>query len=94
MPASNTITISKQTQYTIRTLAEKIHLPPQEVVARAVEGLRRKLLFEDANAAYAALQEQSAVWQEIEKERAAWDVAQMDGLESEDWTEYKSAAGA
>ncbi len=94
MTTSNTITISKQTQHTIRALAAKTRLPAQEIVERAVEGLRRKLLFEEANAAYAALQEQPATWQAIEEERAAWDAAQADGLAKEDWSEYSNATGA
>ena len=95
MPASktSTIAISPQTQRTIRALAEKTHLPAQEILERAVEVLRRKLLFEEANAAYAALQEQPDAWQEIEQERRAWDTAQADGLEKEDWSEYNRSTG-
>ena len=95
MPASQTttISISAQTQQTIRALVEKMHLPPQEIVEHAVEGLRRKLLFEEANAVYAALQEQPDAWQEIEQERRAWDATQTDSLEKEDWSEYKSPTG-
>jgi hypothetical protein len=96
MSVSNTlaITISTQAQRTIRTLAEKTNLPTQEIVDRAVEDLRRKLLFEEANAAYAALQEQPEVWNEIKRERKEWDTTMADGLESEDWSEYKSLPGA
>ena len=96
MPAAETVAIpiSAQTQQTLRALAEKTHLPDHELLARAVEGLRRKLLFEEANATYAALQEQPAVWQKIEEERLAWEQAQADGLEKEDWSEYESPTGA
>jgi len=96
MSVSNTlaITISTQAQSTIRALAEKTNLPTQEIVDRAVEELRRKLLFEEANAAYAALQEQPEVWNEIERERKEWDATLADGLESEGWSEYKSLPGA
>ncbi|MEP7340752.1 MAG: toxin-antitoxin system protein [Acidobacteriota bacterium] len=96
MSVSNTlaITISTQAQSTIRALAEKTNLPAQEIVDRAVEELRRKLLFEEANAAYIALQEQSEAWNEIERERKDWDTTLADGLESEDWSEYKSLPGA
>jgi predicted transcriptional regulator len=96
MSASKTLTIriSTQARRTIRALAEKTNLPAHEIVERAVEELRRKLLFEEANAAYAALQEQPEVWHEIERERAAWDTALADGLESEDWSDYRSVPGA
>jgi len=82
MSAAKTLTISLQTQRTIRALAKKTNLPAHEVVERAVEELRRKLLFEEANAAYTALQEQPEVWQEIKLEQEAWDATLADGLES------------
>jgi predicted transcriptional regulator len=94
MSTPKTLTISPQTQRTIRALAKKTNLPAHEVVERAVEELRRKLLFEEANAAYATLQEQPEVWQEINQEQEAWDITLADGLENEDWSEYKSATGA
>ncbi len=96
MSASKTLTIriSTQARRTIRALAEKTDLPAHEIVERAVEELRRKLLFEEANAAYAALQEQPEVWNEIERERAVWDAALADGLESEDWSDHRSVPGA
>ncbi len=95
MPASknSTIAVSPQTRQTIRALAEKTDLPAQEILERAVEGLRRKLLFEEANAAYAALQEQADAWQEIKQERRVWDATQTDGLEKEDWSEYNRPTG-
>ena len=85
-----TIAISTQAQRTIRALAKKTNLSAHEIVERAVEELRRKLLFEEANANYAALQEQPAVWHEVEQEREAWDATLADGLENEDWSEYRS----
>ena len=93
-PKTLAITISMQAQRTIRALAVKTNLPVQEIVDRAVEELRRKLLFEEANAAYTALQEQPAAWKEIEREREVWDATLTDGLESEDWSEYRSVPGA
>ena len=96
MSASNhqTITISPQAQRTIRVLAEKINLPAHEIVDRAVEELRRKFLFEEANTTYAALQGQPDSWNEIERERKQWDATLPDGLESEDWSEYENLPGA
>ncbi len=54
-----------------------------------IEELRRKLLFEEANATYAALQQQPEQWRQIEQEDAVWDATLGDGLEPESWPEYE-----
>ena len=91
MPTSEmlTIQVSPQAQNAIHQLSVKTARPAGEIVERAVEELRRKLLFEEANATYAALQQQPDLWREIEQEDAAWDVTLADGLEPEDWSEYE-----
>lgn len=53
----------------------------QEVLAEAVEDLRRKRLIEATNAAYAALKADPAAWAEWQAEREAWDATLGDGLE-------------
>ena len=88
-----TIQVSVHAQHTIRALAEKTARSDQEVVERAVEDLRRKLLFDEANAAFAALQQQPEAWAEIKRERDLWDAASADGLEREDWSEYLNPQG-
>ncbi len=95
MPAANllTIEVSAQAQHTIRALAEKPARSDQEIVERAVEELRRKLFIEEANSAYAILQQQPEAWSEIEREHNAWDAAAAEGLAYEDWSEYANAPG-
>ncbi|NOT64107.1 MAG: toxin-antitoxin system protein [Acidobacteria bacterium] len=90
MPSAELLTVhvSAHAQHTIRALAQKTARSDQEVVERAVEELRRKLLFEEANASFAVLQQQSETWAEIEREQNLWDAASADGLEREDWSEY------
>ncbi len=83
-----TIQVSPQAQSMIQELSIKTSLPTGEVVARAVEDLRRKLLFEEANVTLAALQQRPEEWQKIQQEDAQWDVTLADGLEPEDWSEY------
>ncbi len=84
-----TIQVSPQAQSMIHELSIKTALPTGEVVARALDELRRRLLFEEANAALVTLQLQPEGWQKIKLEDAAWDVALADGLEPEDWSEYE-----
>lgn len=86
---SLTIQISPQAQSVINELSLKTALPTGEVVARALDELRRKLLFEEANRTLADLQQQPEAWRKIEQEDAAWDVTLKDGLEPEDWSEYQ-----
>lgn len=84
-----TIQVSPQAQSMIHELSVKTALPTGEVVVRALEELRRKLLFEEANAALATLQLKPEEWLKLQQEDAAWDVALADGLEPEDWSEYE-----
>jgi len=52
----------------------------QDLVAEAVEGLRRKRFLEDVNAAYASLQRDAKAWATVEAERREWDTTLLDGL--------------
>jgi hypothetical protein len=52
----------------------------QRIIDEAVEEYRRSKIFEQANAAYAALRSDPATWEEMERERAEWDVTLADGL--------------
>ena len=66
---------------TLKALARRRGEPMQATLARAVEELRRQQMFDDADAAYAALKTDPKGWQEILKEREAWDGTMHDGLE-------------
>ena len=76
-----TVRVSEKTHATLRELASQVGAPMQEVVDRAIELYRRQHLLEATNAAYAALRSDPAAWQELETERAVWDVTLADGLE-------------
>jgi hypothetical protein len=80
-PTMPTVRVPERTHRIIQELAGAGS--QQEVLAEAVEDLRRKRLIEATNAAYAALKSDPAGWAEAQAERAGWDVTLGDGLEDE-----------
>ena len=53
------------------------------IITRALEAYRRKRVLDGTNAAYATLRGDTIAWEEIRREREAWDVTLADGLEKE-----------
>ena len=72
-----------ETHTALQQLAAQENTSMQEILSRAVELYRRHRMLAEANAAYAALRDDPAAWQEELAERAAWDVTLMDGLEAD-----------
>ncbi len=77
-----TVRISDTSRNTLRALAAKEGASMQAILDKAVESYRRQLFLEEVNKAYAALHQETRAWSQIEKERAAWDTALEDGLQS------------
>lgn len=79
--ASTTIRVTERTHAVLTELAREVGAPMQDVVDQAVEAYRRARLFDQADAAYAALRadpDRQAAW---DAELAAWDATLADGLE-------------
>lgn len=72
--ADSSIRITPETSAALHELAREMNLPVREVAARAVEAYRREQFVEHANASYAALQADSAAWQDELDDRAAWGI--------------------
>jgi len=53
----------------------------QAVLEEAVDLLEGQRLLEATNEAYAALRANPEAWQELQKERAEWEVTLSDGLD-------------
>jgi hypothetical protein len=53
----------------------------QAVLEQALEQYRRNQILEATNAAFTALQADSNLWAELERERVEWDQTLEDGLE-------------
>lgn len=67
----------------LQQLAEEEGVSMQELLCRALEDYRRNLLFDRADAAYAALRADPDAWNQELEERAVWDVTLMDGIDPE-----------
>ena len=77
------VRVSDQTHGTLRELAEETGEPMQDLIATAVEAMRRRRILEMTNAAYAAMRADPERWQEELDERSEWDATLTDGLEDE-----------
>lgn len=77
----NMVRVSDQTHGTLRELSEETGEPMQDLIAEAVEAMRRRRILELTNAAYAALRADPDRWQDELDERSEWDVTLSDGLE-------------
>lgn len=86
MAATTTVRIDRRTHRTLQSLARNAGVPMPKVLARLVESEERRRLFEEADAAYAALQADPAAWEQELAERRLWENTLGDGLDREDWT--------
>mgnify|MGYP001128086474 CR=1 FL=1 len=80
---SATVRVSEETHRALKEISEARQESMTDVLAEAVERLRREELIRRTNEAYAALQKDSKAWEELLSERAEWDLTLMDGLEDE-----------
>jgi len=55
-----------------------------EILAKAVDAYRRKMLLNDANRAFARLKERKELWKDEQNEREEWETALADGLEKDE----------
>jgi len=77
------IRVPEATHSILRELADETGQSMQEILSEAVEEIRRRRMFELANAAYTAMRENENEWQEELEERRLWDTTLADGLEVE-----------
>lgn len=75
-----TIRITDTAHGILRDLSRAEGKPMLALLDEAVEALRRQRFLEQLNAAYATLRADPRAWEEIERERRAWDVTLPDGL--------------
>jgi translation elongation factor EF-Ts len=83
-----TVRISEASHQILRELAEQTGQTMMEVLDKALDAYRRKVFFEQLNAAYDALRADPVAWAEVEEERRSMDGCLMDGLDpTECWSE-------
>lgn len=71
-------------------MTKQTGLSTPELLDRIIESERRRLIFDEADAAYAALQADPEAWDAELSERRLWDTTLADGLEMD--TLYEPAA--
>ena len=83
-----TVRISETAHQILKELAEQSGQTMMDVLDKALDEYRRKILFEQMNAGYAARRADPESWAEAEVERKLWDNTLMDGLDPDErWTE-------
>jgi methionine synthase II (cobalamin-independent) len=78
-----TVRIDRKTSAILESLARKKGQAKKEIIARAVERLRREEILDAANAGYATLKGDPGSWREELDERAPWESTVSDGLKSQ-----------
>jgi len=81
--ATLTVRIPEETHKTLRELAAASGESMPQLLAKAIEEYRRARIWEQANAAWAAMREDPEQWAEECAERALWDRTLADGQETE-----------
>jgi hypothetical protein len=78
-----TVRVDRATSSAIAYLARETGVARKEVVALAVERLRRHRILESANEGFAAMKRDAGVWREEVDERGSWESTLADGLSDE-----------
>lgn len=81
MSTTTTIRVSRRTRDTLQNLANQYGSSMQAILEEAVDLLEGQRLLEATYEAYAKLRANPEAWQELQEERAEWDVTLSDGLE-------------
>lgn len=77
---TTTVRLAETTRATLRQLAVQTGEPMSVVLDKAVDAYRRQCIFEQANAAYAALRSDPNAWAEELAERQEWEATLADDL--------------
>lgn len=82
------VRIGKEHHQTLRQLAKKMGVSMQTVVEKAIDELKREQFFQEFNAAYGTLKNDSAQWQAELTEHQSLEGSLQDDLDpNEEWSE-------
>lgn len=79
--SSTTVRLSSEHARLLKELAQQAGEPMQVVLGKAIEELRRKMLLDATNKAYATLKSHPGRWKEEVAERAEWECTLLDNME-------------
>ena len=77
--STTTIRVSHQPPTALREMAGQSGTSILQVLEKAVAAYSRQQQLEALNAAYVALREDPAAWEQLQEERSAWDATLLDG---------------
>ncbi len=80
---ASTVRIDAETHRVLRELSASRRVPMTELLAEAVERLRRRYRLLEISASFAALREDPDAWAEELTERELWDQTLADDLDDE-----------
>lgn len=75
--------VDRRTSTAIARLARESGVSRKDVIAKAVENLRRHRLLESVNRGFAAMKRERGTWRDELDERQKWEATLSDGLEDE-----------
>jgi len=78
---TTTIRVDIETYNGIKRLSEQLNQPMNKTVQDAIFEYKKKILLSKTAEAFAALKENSKLWQEEIEERKIWDNTLQDGIE-------------
>jgi hypothetical protein len=81
--ADTTVRVDRATSSAIARIARETGVARKEVVALALERLRRQRILESANTGFAAMKRDAGVWREELDERGSWESTLANGLGDE-----------
>ena len=74
------VRISPAAHRTLAALAKQAKSPLQQVLEKAIENERRRVLIDNANAGYSKLRSNKKAWREWKRELRQWDSTLSDGI--------------
>lgn len=77
----STVRVDSKTRDSLTALSKETGAAKNQIVAEAVERMRRARILDASVAGFAALRADRGAWAEEQKERALWDGTLGDGLE-------------
>lgn len=78
------VRISSETHSRLKAMASASGETIGEILAKAVDVYRRKMVLNDSNRAFARLKERKELWKDEQNEREEWETALADGLEKDE----------
>ena len=76
--------VDRHTSAAIARLAREAGVARKDIIAKAVENLRRQRLLESVNQGFAAMKRERGAWRDEVEERQKWEATLSDGLEDEE----------